>query len=221
MRRLSKEHRKFKITNRCPKCRKFIMQPRYYRHDGSAYPLITLILDNLATAECPRCRQRWAVYDYPEPMEGLAVVQELVETVRAEEPIGDEFLTIDNSATSTSSLRRLKVTRRWAQKCDIQIERATTSTNDIILSVPYNLVKYGSKLETAVKKDYGISIGEEQTFEEEIELTVPARTIVKVRLSWKRLWQEGYATVMIESVQVKIPFRTVLGITFDQKTIDT
>jgi hypothetical protein len=219
MRHLSKEQRTFKTTNRCPKCRKFILRTKCYRGDGSAYPLTSFILDDLATSECPRCGQRWPFYANAEPVKPVAAVREIVETARTEEAIGGEVRTIDNSATSTSSLRRLKVTMRWAQKCDIQLERSSISTNSIDLKLP-NLVEYGSVLETAVKKNYGISAEEEQAFEEEIELTIPARTIVEVRLHWKRRWQEGYALLATESAQVKVPFRTVLGITFDQETID-
>jgi hypothetical protein len=224
----SEEYRRWMRNRRCPSCQVRSSYLKYYKPDGTAASALTQNLDVSMpwlrekgwTVACRKCGYRWPLRGDSRMTEGFKV-QEIVETMRTEEPIGDELRKIDNSRTSTSSVRRLRVTRRWAQKCDIQIERATTSTTGLTLKAINNLPEFESRLETAIRQNYGISTEEEQTFDEEIELTVPARTIVHVRLHWKRLWQEGYVKLAIRAEQVNVPFRSVLGITFDQETADT
>ena len=147
---------------------------------------------------------------------GGLVVHQIVETVRTEEPLGDELRKIDNSSTATSSVRRLRAARRWVKKCDVQIERASTTTHGLDLAV-YDLGGYHSAIEAAVKQNYAIGTEEEQTFDEEIEVTVPPRTSVQLCLHWKRLWQEGYVVLAEPDGQsICVPFRTAIGVTFDQ-----
>jgi transcription elongation factor Elf1 len=177
-----------------------------------------------ATATCSHCGQGWNVFA---PLEtsapassGDLVVHQIVETLRTEELIGDELRKIDNSGTSTSSARRLRAMRRWAKTCDIQLERATSATRGSDVAVQ-GLAGYHSAVEDAVKRNYAVTAEEEQTFEEEIELTVPPRTSVQLCLHWKRLWQEGYVLMKaLDGETVSIPFRTVIGVTFDQESID-
>lgn len=177
-----------------------------------------------AMATCSHCGQSWNVFAPVQPStpasSGALVVHQIVETVRTEELIGDELRKIDNSGTSTSSVRRLRAARRWAKSCDIQLERATTATRGLDVAVQ-SLGGYRAAVEAAVKRNYAITAEEEQTFEEEIEVTVPPRTNVQLCLHWKRLWQEGYALMKAQDGEmVSIPFRTVIGVTFDQESID-
>jgi|ERR1017187_8608498 hypothetical protein len=114
-----------------------------------------------------------------------------------------------------------RVSRRWAQKCEIQIEQATSTTQGLKFKGPGDLIGYESTLEAAVRKNYAMSTEEEQTFEEEIEFTVPPRTMIELRLRWKRFWQEGYIVLANRAGQtINIPFRSVMGITFDQESVD-
>jgi hypothetical protein len=77
-----------------------------------------------AMATCSHCGQSWNVFAPVQPSAsaspGALVVHRIVETARTEELIGDELRKleermIDNSSTSTSSVRRLRATRRWAE----------------------------------------------------------------------------------------------------------
>lgn len=218
---MSAEMWQFKITSRCPRCRKMIWRAAISKPDGTRHPIVLWWsqYDKQARATCPRCHQSWNILASAQTPAALAVDQ-IVETARTEEPIGTELRKIDNSSTSTSSVRRLRATRRWAQKCDIQIERASTTTGGFKLRLGY-LMQYESAIEAAVKRNYAIGSEEEQTFEEEIELTVPPRTMVELRLRWKRLWQEGYVILTDHRARtVNIPFRTVVGVTFDQESVD-
>jgi hypothetical protein len=107
-----------------------------------------------------------------------------------------------------------------AKKCDVQVERASTTTHGLDLAV-HDLGGYHSAIEAAVKRNYAISTEEEQTFDEEIEVTVPPRTSVQLCLHWKRLWQEGYVVLAEpDGRTIRVPFRTVIGVTFDQESVD-
>jgi hypothetical protein len=99
-----------------------------------------------------------------------------------------------------------------------QGEHARTATGRIEMSVG-DLAKFGTSTETAVKQHYSVIVEDEQTIDEEIEFTVPAHTTTELRLHWKRLWQQGYATVTSDSgTGIAIPFRLLLGVTFDQES---
>jgi hypothetical protein len=194
------------------------------RYSFGPLGLLLQFKDKQTRAVCSRCGHSWNIYDYaPSSMpasRGDLVVYRIVETVRTEEPLGDELRKIDNSGTSTSSVRRLRATKRWAKKCDVQIERASIKTHGLDLAA-HEFARYHTAVEAAVKVNYAIGAEEEQTFDEEIELTVPPRTNVQLCLHWKRLWQEGYVVLKGQDDQtLSIPFRTIIGITFDQESID-
>jgi hypothetical protein len=176
-------------------------------------------------AACSHCGYGWDVFASTQSLintpPGAMTVYQIVETVRSEELIGDELRKIDNSSTSTSAVRRLRAARRWTKTCDVHLERASTTIRGWDWIVP-NLTGYRSSVETAIKQNYAITAEAEQSFEEEIELTVPARTNVQLRLRWKRLWQEGYVVMTgPDNQMVNIPFRTVIGVTFDQESVDS
>lgn len=214
---MSPEMRKYNHFNICPKCHKF-GGVSINRPDGTS---IRFRRDSQAIVTCKRCLQSWNMYVPLGQLPTAMAVKEIVDTVRTEEPIGDEVRKIDNSGTSTSSLRRLRVSRRWAQKCEIQIERATTTTKGLKFKGVGDLMGYESILEAAVRKNYAMSTEEEQTFEEEIEFTVPPRTMIELRLRWKRLWQEGYIVLGDQAGQaINIPFRSAIRITCDQESVD-
>jgi hypothetical protein len=223
---LTPEHQVYGVNSRCPKCRKMIRTPAYSLLDGTPIKGFRNYWKQRRTAgqiraTCPRCGQSWNVIASAEPSVPVSSVQQIVETVRTEELIGDELRKIDNSATSTSSLRRLRATRRWAKKYDVQIERASTTTEGFELAL-HDLAGYKTTVEAAIRRNYSIGAEEEQIFEEEIEITVPSHTMVQLRLRWKRLWQEGYVVLKEErgGQAVSIPFRTVIGVTFDQESVD-
>lgn len=224
----SKEQDYFTLTNKCPLCRKFTM-PQYTEPGGAPMSTATAFLrfkslDKQVRVTCRRCGGSWnhfAAADQPLPMPSDELVVRITETVRTEEPIGDETRRVDNSGTSTSTVRRLRVTKRWLQKCEVQVEQSHTSGGGAELAVG-TVAKYKSTTEAAVKRNFAIGTEDEQTFEEEIEITVPPRTLVQLRLRWKRIWQEGYADLTDpQGNTARVLFRTVVGVTFDQESVDS
>lgn len=215
---LSPEHRKWKRSLRCPKCNKYLLNgPRVRKADGKR----PLWQNSQSIEICPKCGQSWNRWVPIGQLPAALEVKKIVETVQTEEPIGDEVRTIDNSGTSASSVYRVRVSRRWAQKCEIQIERATTTAQGVRFKGPGDLMGYESTLEAAVRKTYAMSTEEEQTFNDEIEVAVPPGTMINVHLRWKRLWQEGYIILGDRSGQaINVPFRSAIRITCNPKSVN-
>ena len=89
----SKEQTKFSLTNKCPLCGKFIFRVVFFKDDGTRFSPFTFMwnLDRSAVAECPKCHQRWPVFaTSPPAMSKQLHIGDIIETVRSEEPLGEE-----------------------------------------------------------------------------------------------------------------------------------
>ena len=222
----SREQNRYALTGHCPRCRKFVMKPRFSKPDDQPVKLMIIpLMDRGTIATCPKCSASWPVFDNDsnapavrEPVDVPAV--RIVEEGRTDEQLGSEVRVIDNSASDVPSLRRMKATKRWRRACEIQMERTETATNGFELD-PGMLASMKSEMQSAIRSNYTIRTEEEDLFEEEIEISIPGRAAVEVRLHWKRIWQHGVAIAMYSSgYAIRTPFRVVAGITFDQEIVD-
>jgi hypothetical protein len=143
-----------------------------------------------------------------------------IELGRSEEPLGAERRKIDNSRSATSSVRRLRAQRTWSRKSEILFEKATKGSGSAGLNI-YGVGALKAAAEKSFRESLTLSGEEQQTFEEGIEVTVPARTTVEVFLHWKAIWQEGLLAIeMGDGETYKIPYRIMVGMTFDQENCD-
>lgn len=216
---LSREQTRYNWTSTCPNCKKFIL-PRYQLPDGTPVSMLTAYpkMDRSTRSRCRKCGFTWAVFAdqaAPAPVPAAAPARvEIVETSRTEDPLGDDIRRIDNSGSATS-VRRLKFSRRWTQRYEVLVDRTESSGFGIDLS-PGGLIGLKASTEDAVKRSYGISDESEQTFSEELELTLQPHTAVVLTVHWKQIWQEGVAVVHAPTGVARVPYRAVTGITFDQ-----
>ncbi|MBG0567386.1 hypothetical protein [Actinoplanes aureus] len=142
-------------------------------------------------------------------------VLDIVETGRVERPVGTDTRKIDNSGSGSDVTRNIKASRRWTQSCGVEMESLRTRSGGVDFSVADFLSLKGS-LETQVRKLYSISTEQEQTFEEEIGVTVPPHTALVVVMEWKRIAQQGRIRLTVpQRGIVELPFEIDLGITFD------
>ncbi|MGQ0840615.1 hypothetical protein [Actinokineospora sp.] len=218
---MSSEQSRFMWSNKCPLCRRFTF-PKFELPDGTRLGLITFLptMNRAALARCGRCKGTWPVFAGAPPAAVAPACHftvEVVETARTEEPLGDEIRRIDNSGSATS-VRRLKATRRWTQRCEVLVERTQSTSSGMDLS-PGGLLSIKTGAEDAVKRTYSMSMEDEQTFEEEVELTLLPHTAVVLTLHWKRIWQEGLVIYSDASGLARVPYRAVSGITFDQTSV--
>jgi hypothetical protein len=52
----------------------------------------------------------------------------IVETARSEQSLGSDERTIDNSGSDTTVTRTIRATKRWTQRCHVEIERTRVSS---------------------------------------------------------------------------------------------
>jgi hypothetical protein len=75
--------------------------------------------------------------------------------------------------------------------------------------------------EDTLRRKFSTSETNRQVYTETVEITVPAATKLKVIFIWKNLCQCGYIDVCTpENGVAQIPFKIVVGVTFDQSQVD-
>ncbi len=150
---------------------------------------------------------------------GLSI-KEVIETIRTEEAIGDEQRIIDNSKSSSQVTRRFTISKEWSQIKTIEYEQAELSGKEIRIGVE-NISSLGVSVENSITTKYTSSNEQKHSYSEEITLEIPAKTKLRVTFSWKRIWQNGIIKVCDElGNEILIPYRVVVGVTFDQTQID-
>lgn len=222
---LSKEQSSFQFTSKCPRCNRWPIIPNYFKEDGTRIPALTLLplMDQGAIAECTKCHQRWSVFAASQSSVSSPEYEvDFIETKRTEEPIGEEQRTIDNSKSSIQLTRRFAVSKEWSQSYSIEYEKASANKQQLNIGLNQGVdAGIQSVAEDSLKERYSISSGSKQTYTEEITLSVPANTNLRVVFSWKRIWQQGLLILKNRSGQkIELPFQIAVGVTFDQTQID-
>lgn len=144
----------------------------------------------------------------------------IVETIRSEEPVGEEQRAIDNSGSAINLTRRFTVSKEWSQSYTVQYERVRSSGGEFNLGIAD---KAGIKLtiQEALKSQYSISDETRRAYAEEVVLEIPAKTRLRVFFHWKRIWQHGIIKLRDQrNREIEIPFQVVIGLTFDQTQVD-
>jgi hypothetical protein len=178
-------------------------------------PVIDTDADSAAAVGAPdRSRVGDPTPDRPEAHLGGT---DIVEAGRHEVPLGDETRVIDNSRSSSPTVRVMRVTKEWTKSYTLDVERATTIKGSAALTV---LAALKAEAERTISRHYSASAEERQSFEEEVTLNIGAGIRSEVLFSWKEIRQSG--TVVLDSggATVQIPFEVVVGLTFDQRQID-
>ena len=228
----STEHQKFRRTNRCPRCRKGIMWLTFIKPDGTSMSAMSAWLTKLnKRAICRHCGYSWSVYsaaqypaaEYDEQTAApprLSLAEEIIvmEGKRIEVPLGNESRTIDNLASSSSSIRAVRLSREWARTWAVDTERTTTVRGSAGLGV--HLLSLKADAERTLRNTYSITTDEKQTFTEEVTLNIAEHKKVKIIFFWKQICQIGAVQLIGKKFEVRIPYEVVVGLTFDQQQID-
>ena len=207
-------------------------------------------MDRSAIAECPKCEQRWAVFSESQPgmvrqKTKIMTVQSnkpeklterkhstasgivsltILETERVEEFLGSEQRLIDNSNSSTNLTRKFTISKEWSQSYTIEYENTTTRGGEGGIGLQFfnfNLGNIKLTTQSNLKEKYSISESSKQTYGEEIVIQIPPHTKLRVFFQWKRLWQHGLIKLKDSNgSECELPFRVVIGVTFDQMQVD-
>lgn len=144
---------------------------------------------------------------------------ELIETDQYDEPLGEEVRVIDNQHSTTGVIRNVRASREWTRSVSIGSDRSRTYGAEAGGGPSWLSVK--GHIEQQLHRTYSAESQEKQVFAEEIQITVPAWTSVRVVLRWKRIWQRGIARVIQgDGSLVEVPFQVVVNVTFDQSQQD-
>lgn len=245
----SKKHLMFQLIHMCPECKKFLSKLHYHKGDGTKISQVELaslarkatlktltrvflkdqdnssISEMLAVmAECPKCGKKWPIYAGGKPPEAAQEPHitdvEVTETHRTEEGLGAEQREIDNSKSSIELERRFTVSKEWSKSVIIEEEKARKTGAELTVGLS-EAASIKAASEEALKSKYTTSEETKQTYTEEIVLKVPSKTKLLVVFKWKRIWQHGIIALHDEKGFVsKVPFKVVVGITFDQTQVD-
>jgi hypothetical protein len=143
----------------------------------------------------------------------------VVEASRTESRLGDEKRTIDNSQSSSATSRVVRLSREWTRTATVEIDKATTVSGSGGLS--FHVVDLKAGAERTVSQNYTASTEQRETYEEEVTLNIAAYTRTEVVFSWKEIRQQGYVKAEGPGYEVQIPFEVVVGLTFDQRQVDS
>jgi hypothetical protein len=238
--KFSKDHRIFCASGyKCSSCCKSALgltSPRlnYYSGDGKQLSLIAHSTDlflykstlgftpSVELVECQKCGFRWSIYEKNQSSipEQKLEFSGIIETDRSEEIVGVDRRLIDNSKSSSRLTRKFSINREWSKVYSIEYEKA--QVNGIELGVGVSeAVSVKATSEESIRKKYFTTEESREICSEEVEVEIPASTKLNLAFQWKRIWQHGFILLRNEhNEESRIPFRVVVGITFDQSQID-
>lgn len=144
---------------------------------------------------------------------------QVTETTRIEEWLGEDVRLIDNRSSPAPVTRSLKASREWTRTLTVGENNSQTLGGDVGVNLLWLSAK--GSIEAELQRSLSLAIGSNHLFEEEISVTVPERTAVRIQLGWKRIWQCGNAhTLLPDNSMHIVPYRVVVSVTFDQKILD-
>ena len=106
----------------------------------------------------------------PAPPPQAPVTYHVIQGSRYEVPMGEETRTIDNSKSSSSTVRVVRLTREWAKTYTLDTERNMTVSGSAGLGI--RVLDLKAEADRQVKNAYSVSSEERETFEEEVTLTI-------------------------------------------------
>jgi hypothetical protein len=152
------------------------------------------------------------------PPPQVPVTGELIEGSRCEVPLGEETRTVDNSKSSSSSIRVVRLTMEWSKTCVLDTEHNMTVRGSAGLGIRVLTLK--AEAERLVKNTYSVTSGERETFTEEVTLNIAQHTKSKIIFFWKEVHQKGIVQISGPGFEARIPYEVVVGLTFDQQQVD-
>jgi hypothetical protein len=154
----------------------------------------------------------------PAPAPQTPVTSTLIEGSRYEVPLGEETRTIDNSKSSSSTIRVVRLTREWAKTCALDVEHNMTVRGSAGLGI--HVLNLKTEAERLLKNTYSVTSEERETFAEEVTLNIAQYTKSEIIFFWKELRQKGVVQVSGADFEAQIPYEVVVGLTFDQQQVD-
>lgn len=151
------------------------------------------------------------------PPEPLAVqVLGFTETHQSVELIGTEKLHVKNASDVGRVTQNFRVTKEWSRMTAADLRETTGLSGGP--QIGPNWLQLKANLERGLEHSYGISTSQREEFSGELSVEAEPGMDITVILTWKRIWQHGQADVLIQGRHASVPYRLVVGLTFDQSS---
>lgn len=138
----------------------------------------------------------------------------VTETHRTEEPIGQETRILDNLGNAEPTSRTIRVSREWSRTLEVGSSAATTMKGQLSAKLPLEIT---ASVEKTLQQTYRLQDTLTQTVSEEVVVRVPGHTRLSLVFDWKQIVQHG----VVRQGDVEVPFRLVVGVTFDQTQVSS
>lgn len=163
---------------------------------------------------CNTCHGTWPIFSDT----GQITILGLVNPRRTAASLGFDDYARDNRSSKVPMSAAIEISRRWLQRLEVQWEAAKTT------STAGSFSRYGANIEQKVERSLRTSLAmseeSEQLLKQTINVTVPPRRRLTVRLHWKQIWQEGELRVRLPDGTIsEIPYRAAVEMVFDQENI--
>jgi hypothetical protein len=142
----------------------------------------------------------------------------IIEESRYQVSLGDETRMVNNSQSSSSTTRKVRLTREWTRTWTVDVNRITMTRQSAGLGIHFLDLK--AQAERTLREAYSITTGERETFEEEVTLKIAPHTKSEILFSWREIRQKGVVQVVTDGFEARIPYEMVVGLTFDQQQVD-
>lgn len=144
------------------------------------------------------------------------------ETDRFGEPIGADVRTVDNSGSDVELARSMTISNSTERQFKFDLEKSSKVGGSVGLDATVHGVgaKLSTQAERAVKTVLSTSELQRHSVEEKLEFTAPARTLLTITLSWKRIWQRGEVTLRNANGEtLLLPYEESVGLDFDLSAV--
>jgi hypothetical protein len=142
----------------------------------------------------------------------------IIEQSRYRVPLGDEARVVNNSQSSSSTIRKVRLAREWTRTWIVDVERTTMAHGSVSLDIHF--LDLSAEAGRVLREAYSIRTGERATFEEEVTLRIAPHTRSEILFSWQEIRQRGVVKIETDHFEARIPYEIVVGLTFDQQQID-
>lgn len=227
----------FKSSGKCPRCGSNIQDTKkYFQEDGLELKSPRWHFFWWGTSKmiigCPHCNHKWTKWDdkyivkqessrtAPSTPKDNITPFKVIDITRSEDFMGIESRLIDNSKSGINITREVVVSREWTKSYTIDYEKAMKVGTSIDIGL-FPIVNFKPQIEQLVKSTYSISQESRHIHTEKVVLEIPAKVKIRVFFHWKCVWQHGMIRITEANGNVvDVPFKVVIGVTFDQTQVD-
>lgn len=141
---------------------------------------------------------------------------------RYAEPIGADTRTLDNSGSDVELSRSLTISNTVERQFKVDLEASSKSgVSGAFGSTVHGVgAKFSAQVEQMVRAGLSASELQKHSVEEKLEFRVPARTVLTITLTWKRIWQRGEVTLQSSHGETFVlPYEESVGVDFDLNAV--